>query len=155
MDLGDLQAQSGTNIVYYVCSLTEGNIDLAQKIWYQMNNSQIISAAKNSFIERKLIVESPSHNVPSVPVDRTSQIKNHNMNIEYSSTAVKKLKDDVVIIPCVEEFSFQGRFYALNRQALTKAYRNEDFLFRANVNVKAECNIDILDMFMICVSVTA
>lgn len=85
--------------------------------------------------------------------DRTNnQIKNHNMNIEYLPDGVKKLKDDIIIIPCVEEFQFQGRFYALNRQPLTKAYRNEDFLFRANINVKAECAIDILDMFVICVS---
>lgn len=157
VDLGDLHAQSVSHIVYYVCSLCEGNIELAQKIWYQMDNSQIISASKNSYIERELIVESPSHKIqstnPNIVNDRSNnQIKNHNMNIEYIPDGVKKVKDDVVIIPCVEEFNFQGRFYALNRQALTKAYRNEDFLFRANITIKSEHSIDILDMFVICVS---
>lgn len=74
------------------------------------------------------------------------------MNIEYIDDGVRKVKDDTIIIPCVEEFSVQGRFYTLNKQAMTRGFRNEDFLFRVDLEVKSWCDIDILDMFLICVS---
>lgn len=56
-----------------------------------------------------------------------------------------------MIIPCVEEFSVKGRFFTLNKQALVQALRDEDFMMRIDVDVKATCSLDILDMFFICV----
>lgn len=146
IDIGDLQMQSSTTVSYYVISLTDGNIELSQNLWYQIDNIQSVNASRN--LKSNVIVESPVHKAAEKP----TQAKNHNMHIEYIDDGVKKVKEDIVIIPCVEEFSLQARFYTLNKQALVRAFRNEDFLFRVDLEVKATCDIDILDMFLISVS---
>lgn len=143
--------QSGTTVSYYLISLVEGNIELQQKVWYHMDTMQLTNLTKN--VERNVIVESPSHQSHSHKlIEKPTHLKNHSMSIDYVDNGVVKVKDDTVILSCIEEFSFNGQFYALNKQPLTKAYRNEDFLFRASIDIKAPCSIDILDMFLICVS---
>lgn len=144
---------SNSVIQYYVISLIEGNIDLLQKVWYQVENIHRKSIISN------IIIESPVHRPAtekSITAAASRNKNNHNnMNIEYLSdgAGVRKYRDDVVIIPCIEEFNLRGRFYTLNRQALTRAYRKEDFLLRIDIDVKSSCDIDILDMFLICVSI--
>lgn len=138
---------SSVPIQYYVVSLIGGNIELHQKLWYQIDNIQSVNASTN--LKSDVIVESPVHkaNKPNPNHNKT-----HNMNIEYIDDGVRKVKDDTIIIPCVEEFTVQGRFFTLNKQAMTRGFRNEDFLFRIDLDVKSWCDIDILDMFLICVS---
>lgn len=147
IDVGDLQMHSSVPIQYYVISLIGGNIELHQKLWYQIDNIQSVNASTN--LKTDVIVESPVHKEASKPNPNN---KTHNMNIEYIDDGVRKVKDDTIIIPCVEEFAVQGRFYTLNKQAMTRGFRNEDFLFRIDLEVKSWCDIDILDMFLICVS---
>lgn len=139
---------SSVPIQYYVISLIGGNIELQQKVWYQIDNIQTVNASTN--LKSDVIVESPVHKEASKPNPNN---KTHNMNIEYINDGVRKVRDDTIIIPCVEEFALQGRFYTLNKQAMTRGFRNEDFLFRVDLEVKSWCDIDILDMFLICVSV--
>lgn len=45
MDLGDLQTQASISISYYVMSLIDGNIELVQKLWYQMDAVQYEQSA--------------------------------------------------------------------------------------------------------------
>lgn len=140
-------------IQYYVVALCEGNIDLTQKVWYQVDHIQTTTVPHN------IIVESPVHKPSPAAAATTASAKlnktNHsNLNIEHlpDGAGVRKYREDVVIIPCVEEFSVRGRFFTLNKQSLIKALRNEDFMMRIDVDVKATCSLDILDMFFICVS---
>lgn len=72
---------------------------------------------------------------------------NHNIKIDYTEETIKKSKDDTVIISCIEEIKFTGKFYTLSRQALMRAYKNEDFILRINAEIKAD--IDIIDTFLI------
>ena len=124
-----------------------------QQIWYQMDN------VDEKIQKSNVIIESPMHKggtSPSqAPVLAIAGVKsrNHNMNIEYlNDGSVKKIREDVVIIPCVEEFNVRARFYTLNKEALTRAFSNEDFRLRIDLDVRAACGIEILDMFLICVS---
>lgn len=157
IDIGDLQHHDSTVVQYYVISLVEGNIELTQKIWYQIENVRTDSVVSS------IIVESPVHR-PSPPPPISSndksttanRNKNHNnMNIEYlpNEAGVRKYREDIVIIPCVEEFNVRGRFYTLNKQALSQAFRHEDFLLRVDVELKSNCDVDILDMFLISVRI--
>ncbi len=140
---------SSIPIQYYVVSLIGGNIELNQKLWYQIDNMQSVNASTN--LKSDVIVESPVHKEAASKPNPNN--KTHNMNIEYIDDGVRKVKDDTINIPCVEEFAVNGRFYTLNKQAMNRGFRNEDFLFRIDLEVKAWCDIDILDMFLICVSV--
>lgn len=161
IDIGDLPMHDSTVVQYYVCSLMEGNIELTHKIWYQIdNNTTVITSTTSATNDTSssVIVESPLHK-PSAAVSiatsaAATRIKNNNMNIEYlaDGSGVRKFREDVVIIPCIEEFNVRARFFQLNKQALRHAYRAEDFLLRIDVEMKANCSIDILDMFLITVS---
>lgn len=149
-DIGDLQMHASNAIQYYVIALCEGNIDLTQKVWYQVDQIQTATATHN------IVVESPVHkpNAPSTtPLNKLNKTNHSNLNIEYlpDGAGVRKYREDVLIIPCVEEFSVRGRFFTLNKQPLAKALRDEDFLMRIDVDVKASSSVDILDMFFICV----
>lgn len=151
MDVGEIQMQSNSSISYYITSLVEGNIELVQKIWYQTENSQgpIVSPTESN---SSSIENSPVHALSTVAAKKNQQRQTHNIQIEYNNDGVRKTKEDVTIIPCVAEFKFTGKFYTLSKQALTKAYKNEDFLFRFDAEIKSPCDIDILDMFLVCVS---
>ncbi|KAG4077438.1 hypothetical protein HA402_002865 [Bradysia odoriphaga] len=146
IDVGDLQMNTSVPIQYYVVSLIGGNIELHQKLWYQIDNIQSVNASTN--MKSDVIVDSPVHKEASKP--SLQHNKSHNMNIEYIDDGVRKVKEDTIIIPCVEEFTVRGRFFTLNKQAMVQGFRNEDFLFRVDLEVKAWCDIDILDMFLIC-----
>lgn len=163
IDIGDLPMHDSTVVQYYVCSLQEGNIDLTQKIWYQIDNSTInatsvtTSTTTVSSTTSSIIVESPLHkpnNTNAAAAAAASRNKNNNMNIEYlaDGSGVRKFREDVVIIPCVEEFAVRARFFQLNKQSLRMAYQAEDFLLRVDIEMKANCSIEILDMFLITVS---
>ena len=153
MDIGDVQMQSSTPITFYITSLVEGNIELIQKIWYQTDAIQTPSQTTISpSNESSPIHYGANRPAPNKSAEKMNQRHTPNINIEYVDTAVKKSKEDTVIIPCVEEFKFTGKFYTLNKQALTKAFKNEEFLFRVDLEIRATCDIDILDMFLICVS---
>lgn len=151
MDIGDVQMQSNTSISYYITSLVEGNIELIQKSWYQTENIQ--GPVKPGESNPSSIENSPVYTTAvSLPAKKNQQRQNHNIQIEYINGGLKKMREDTVIIPCIEEFRLSGKFYTLSKEALTRAFRNEDFLLRIDLELKAPCDIDILDMFLICVS---
>lgn len=60
IDVGDLQMHSSIPIQYYVVSLIGGNIELNQKLWYQIDNMQSVNASTN--LKSDVIVESEQQN---------------------------------------------------------------------------------------------
>lgn len=153
INIGDLSMQSNTSITYYLISLTEGSIELKQKLWYQVENNQV-EAVANMAVNS---LESPtSGNELKTLKDvagKNPLVNNHDIKIEYlENGSIKKIKEDTIVVTCLEDFGLTGRFYTLSRQALMRAYRNEDFVFRVNLDVKAPVEIEILELFFISVS---
>lgn len=144
IDIGDLQIQSTSTVSYFITSNYEGNIELQQKIWYQTDNLHV---------EKSVVVSAISESPIKINEKlRKKFLNSHNIKIDYVDENVRKLKEDTIIFPCVQEIHFAARFYTLSRQALTRAFRNEDFLLRISMQVKAGCFIDILDSYFISVS---
>lgn len=129
VDIGDVAPQSEKSIAFYAISLIEGSHELLQNVWYEMESSE------HQMIQKSTAAETT---------------KNHNISIERINDVVVKSKKETIIVPCTAEFLFTGKFFTLNREPLVQAFRHEDFLFRVDLEVKS-IEIDILDMFMICV----
>uniref|UniRef100_A0A182PS03 Trafficking protein particle complex subunit 11 n=1 Tax=Anopheles epiroticus TaxID=199890 RepID=A0A182PS03_9DIPT len=156
IDIGELQMQSSTTVSYYLTSLVAGNIELKQRMYYQMENLHQ-SKTGGSITNGAGSTDSPS--TPNSEKEDLAKllaneknlakyVNNHNVKIEFLDTegqVVRKIKEDTVVVPCVEEIKLIGRFYTLSREALGQAYRNEDFLLRINVEVKSPDPIDILE----------
>lgn len=141
-DIGELQMQGNSSIVYYVFSLSEANIELQQKVWYHLETSRPRLNSEHSLPEENTV----PNKMEKFPCRISSNIK---IEVE-DGNRLKKIKEDVIMFSCVPEFKFSGRFYTLNRQPLLKAYRGENFLFRANIEVQTPCNIDILETYFMC-----
>nr|XP_029726510.1 trafficking protein particle complex subunit 11 isoform X1 [Aedes albopictus] len=151
IDIGELQMQSTSSVSYYVTSLIEGNIELRQRLYYQTEN---LHQTKAAAVLASSVTDSPS--TPNsekedlaklLASDRTGQkyTNSHNVKIEYlNEEQVRKIKEDTVVVPCVEEIKLIGRFYTLSRQPLARAYKSEDFLLRVNMEVKAPDGVDVL-----------
>ncbi|XP_050098019.1 trafficking protein particle complex subunit 11 [Anopheles aquasalis] len=163
IDIGELQMQSSTTVSYYLTSLVAGNIELRQKMYYQTENLHQSKAgiggaggtAVNSnggAIDSPTTPNSEKEDLAKLLASEKASglqkyVSAHNVKIEYLvDEQVRKIKEDTVVIPCVEEIKLTGRFYTLSREALRQAYRNEDFLLRLNVEVKSPDPIDILEI---------
>lgn len=171
LSVSDLDPNTTGHAVYYVMSLVEGNIELAQKVWYEteLGSTGMMTTADGSAVKElhspilSMVSDvSPVHmggntnKLPTVlPSERLKkQISNHNIKIDFLDeiSALKKTKTDTIILPCVNEFKFTARLYTLSRQALMRAYKSEDFLMRVNIEVMAPFEIEILDRFFVSVS---
>lgn len=149
IDIGELSMHNSTTVSYYVFSLVEANIELQQKIWYNLDAIKpkppppietSPSTTDNSPINSRIIM-----------TDFSALALSSLVRIDYiDDSRLRKARDEVVSILCENEFKFCGRFYTLNRQPLTKIYRGENFLFRANIEVRAKCDLDILETYFIC-----
>lgn len=144
MDIGAISPQTNKTIYFYVISLVEGTLELSQLIRYQTANSNRLKRSDSMENE-----SNDSNGVESTLVQTNAF--NHNVSVEYVNESVIKSKRETIWIPCTTEFIFTGKFYSLNKEALTKAYKHEDFLFRVELEIKS-VDIDILDMFLISVS---
>lgn len=169
LSVSDLDPNTTGHAVYYVMSLVEGNIELAQKVWYEteLGGGALMVAGGEPNSDKELhspilsMVSdmSPVHmgtanKLPLPPSERLKkQISNHNIKIDFlDESALKKTKLDTIILPCVNELKFTARLYTLSRQALMRAYKSEDFLMRVNIEVMAPFEIEILDRFFVSVS---
>ncbi|EAT46554.1 AAEL002260-PA, partial [Aedes aegypti] len=151
IDIGELQMQSTSSVSYYVTSLVEGNIELRQRLYYQTENlhqtkpSPVLTSVTDSPSTPNSEKEDLAKLLAS---DRTGQkyTNSHNVKIEnLNEEQVRKIKEDTIVVPCVEEIKLSGRFYTLSRQSLTRAYKSEDFLLRVNMEVKAPDGVDVLE----------
>lgn len=145
MAIGSVPPQASKSITFSVISLIEGTIELSQKLWYQMDPNV---AASSGQLAASKCDESAISNA-SVTIQQRKQ--QHNISIEQMNDVLVKSKKDTISIPCTAEFLFSGKFYSLNKEALTRAFIGEDFLFSIDLEVKSVA-IDILDMFLISVS---
>lgn len=130
-----------------------GNIELNQKTWYQITPLVGVSKEPGNFSGERFVpfdTESPTHQkTVEKGIESTT---NNNIKIEYGENCVKKTKEDTIMIPCQDEIHLTATFYTLNRKVLFKAYQNEDFILRIQMEVKATCDIDILDATLLTVS---
>ncbi|XP_055376778.1 trafficking protein particle complex subunit 11 isoform X2 [Condylostylus longicornis] len=152
IDVGDMTMQSNTKVTFFVFSLIEcSNIELSKKIWYSLDSNRI---------KRTTSECSPTINDESPNGNNYRQISSEFLNKSLIAThiridflddkTIKKTRDETIKINCIPEFKFIGRYYSLNRQPLSKIYRGENFLFRANVEVQSLCDLDILETYFIC-----
>lgn len=142
VDIGAISPKTSKTIYFHVISLVEGTLELSQLIRYQTANSNRLKRSDST-------ENGGSDGVGSTQI--LTNAYNHNVSVEYVDESVIKSKRETIVIPCTTEFIFTGKFYSLNKEALTKAYKYEDFLFRVELEIKS-VDIDILDMFLISVS---
>ena len=136
--------------------MREGNIELKQNLWYQtddMSNSVIADKANDLKTLKENVFDLTS------PVDITANevIKNvdlfesnHNITVEYlNNNLVQKNREEIVIVPCVEEMKFNSKLFTLNRQPLLNCYQNEDFLMHVSFEIQSPFNLDIIDAYFV------
>lgn len=159
IDIGDLPSEGNKTISFYIISLVEGSIELIQKVWYHTNKMVATTTSSSSFEIHSSTINNESPDKPVVPElsEKTLQQQqqrqqSHNINIETVNDVIVKSKKKPIVIPCTAEFLFTGKFFSLSKEPLTKAFKNEDFLLRIDLEIKS-MDIDILDMFLICVSI--
>ncbi|XP_055625411.1 trafficking protein particle complex subunit 11 isoform X2 [Toxorhynchites rutilus septentrionalis] len=150
IDIGELQMQSATSISYYATSLIEGNIELRQRLYYQTENLHQVKTSGGAMIDSPSTPNSEKEGLAKLIANNergTQKYGNsHNIKFEYiTEELVRKIKEDTIVVPCVEELKLTGRFYTLSRQPLVKAYKNEDFILRIAMEVKAPDGLDILE----------
>ncbi|XP_055843157.1 trafficking protein particle complex subunit 11 [Episyrphus balteatus] len=148
IDIGELSMLNSTSVSYYVFSLIETNIELQQKVWYNLDS---IKPKPPPPVESPSTTDNSPINSRVVVADFSTLALSSLIRIDYiDDSRLSKARDEIVSISCESEFKFCGRFYTLNRQPLTKIYRGENFLFRANIEVQAKCDLDILETYFIC-----
>lgn len=139
VDIGNLAPKNGKKITFYVNSLVEGTIELSKLVRYQTVNTTNPPAVEHCEPINESVAVQPTR-------------KSHSVNIEYLNGTVIKSKKETIVVPCTAEFVFTGKFYTLSKEPLTRAFKNEDFLLKVELEIKS-IDIDILDMFMISVRI--
>ncbi|XP_030385750.1 trafficking protein particle complex subunit 11 [Scaptodrosophila lebanonensis] len=150
IDVGELSGQSSNTATYYIFSLIEAEIKLQQKLSYTLD------------VERKTgntgggtVTVTTPNSADTTPENSKSIVNSlapiSPVQIEYlDETRVRKSREDAISLRCGADFMFSARFYTLNRQPLSQVYRGENFLLRANTEVVANEDVEILDSFFIC-----
>lgn len=139
--IGDIPAKSTKSKSIYLISLVDETIELKQVVRYQVVDSR----------SKQLIGD--SIDIENIATQKNSKVESiSNVTLEYMENAIHKSKKDTIIIPCVPEFTFFAQFFSLNRQPVNLIHKHEDFLFQVELQIKST-EIDILDMFLISVSI--
>ena len=144
---------STTTLSYYLISMKEGNIELKQNLWYQtvdMSNSVVAGEANNLLTNKQNLLDSPSTPPDEIIKDAEVYENNHNITVEYlANNLVQKMREEIVIVPCVKEMKLTSKLYTLNRQPLLNCYQNEDFLMHVSFEIQSPFNLDIIDAYFI------
>lgn len=145
IDVGAMKGRSNASISYFITSMIEGNIELKQSLCYQIEDK---SAQDDSSTFNQ--VSSPSDaskNIEKCFADKEDQ---HEIVVDYlENNLVRKKRDDILIIPCVEEFHFESKFYTLNRKPATSCFKDEDMIMRCTLKLTSPFNLNIVDAFFI------
>lgn len=145
INVGTMAARSNQAISFFIMSMVEGNIELKQSLCYQTEDRNAVDDS-STFSQ----VSSPSEaskNVEKCFADKEDQ---HEIVVEYlESNVVRKRRDDILIVPCVEEFHFESKFYTLNRKPATSCFKDEDIIMRCTLKLTSPFTIDIVDAFFI------
>ncbi|XP_026845227.1 trafficking protein particle complex subunit 11 [Drosophila persimilis] len=153
IDVGELSGQSSNTATYYIFSLAETEIKLQQRLSYTLDVDTGGAGSSGSAGARASTApnsseSTPDHNVKSIALSLAAISP---VQIEYlDETRLRKSRDDTVTVRCYSDFKFSARFYTLNRKPLNQVYRGENFLLRANTEVLAVDDVEILDSFFIC-----
>lgn len=149
---------STTTLYYYLISMKEGNIELKQNLWYQtvdMSNSVVDGEANDLLTMKVNLLDSPSTPPDEIIVNEVIKDgelyeNNHNITVDYLvNNLVQKMREEIVIVPCVEEIKFSSKLYTLNRQPLLNCYQNEDFLMHVSFETQSPFNLDIIDAYFV------
>ncbi|KAH8301204.1 hypothetical protein KR018_007509 [Drosophila ironensis] len=160
IDVGELSAHGSNTATFYIFSLAETEIKLQQRLSYTLDvDNGGPNAGGGGSLSGNRISTSPSssestpdHEVKSVPQSLAAISP---VQIEYlDETRLRKSREDTLTLRCHGDFKFSARFYTLNRKSLAQVYRGENFLLRANTEVLAVDDVEILDSFFICVGST-
>lgn len=126
--MGELSAHGSNTATFYIFSLTEAEIKLAQRLSYTLDvdrgpggggSNARVSTAPNSS------ESTPDHEVKSV-IPSVAAISP--VQIEYlDETRLRKSREDTLTVRCYGDFKFNARFYTMDRKPLNQVYRGENF----------------------------
>ena len=145
IDVGAMKGHANSAISYFITSMIEGNIELKQSLCYQIENN---SAADDLSTFNQ--VSSPSDASKTIEKYFAEKEEQHEIVVDYlENNLVRKKRDDILIIPCVEEFNFESKLYTLNRKPATSCFKDEDIIMRCTMKMTSPFIIDIVDAFFI------
>ncbi|XP_054735288.1 trafficking protein particle complex subunit 11 [Anastrepha obliqua] len=155
IDTGELSMQSSNSVLYYVFSLVEAPIVLQQKTSYVIDIQRPKVATTMTLIDSGTTgsVENSPENIRNFvpPADIRPITVSPPVNIEFlDESRLRKTREDTINIKCDMDFRFSARFYTLSKRRLLKVYRGENFLLRANIEVRSPVDVDILETYFIC-----
>lgn len=163
IDVGELSAHGSNTATFYVFSFQEAEIKLHQRLSYTLDvDRSAVTATSGGGITATLATTPNSSETTPEHVKLMNSSSSlaaaavvSPVQIEYlDETRLRKSREDILLLHCVDEFKFNARFYTMNRRPLRQVYRGENFLLRANTEVVAPDELEILDSFFICVSLT-
>lgn len=145
IDVGSMAGHSNLSISYFITSMVEGNIELKQSLSYETEDrSQVDESSK---ITRQVSSPSEAKNVEKCFTDKEDQ---HEIVVEsLANSVVRKKRDDILIVPCVEEFHFDSKFYTLNRTPAESCFKDEDLIMRCTLKMTSPFSLDIVEAFFI------
>lgn len=145
INVGVMKARANSSISFFITSMIEGNIELKQSLCYQIKDKTAVDDL-STFNQ----VSSPSDPSKSIEKSFADKDDHHDIVVEYlENNLVRKKRDDILIIPCVEEFHFESKFYTLNRAPATSCFKDEDIIMRCTLKMTSPFNIDIIEAFFI------
>ncbi|BFF96716.1 trafficking protein particle complex subunit 11 [Drosophila madeirensis] len=153
IDVGELSGQSSNTATYYIFSMAETEIKLQQRLSYTLDVDKGGEGSSGAVGARPSTAPNSSESTPDHDVKNIalSLAAISPVQIEYlDETRLRKSRVDTVTVRCYSDFKFCARFYTLNRKPLNQVYRGENFLLRANTEVLAVDEVEILDSFFIC-----
>lgn len=149
--MGELSAHGSNTATYYIFSLVEAEIKLQQRLSYTLDVDRSASGGGAGHSTTPTSTDTTPEHVNQLVTNSLAVISP--VQIEYlDETRLRKSREDTLTVRCAGDFKFNARFYTLNRRPLSQVYRGENFLLRANTEVVAVDEVEILDSFFICVS---
>lgn len=146
IDVGAMKGRANATISYFITSLIEGNIELKQSLCYQTEDKSMVDDL-STFNQ---VATTPTDSTKTVEKSFADKEDQHDIVVEYlENNLVRKKRDHIIIIPCVEEFHFESKFYTLNRKAATSCFKNEDIIMRCTLKMSSPFAIDIIDAYLI------
>jgi trafficking protein particle complex subunit 11 len=145
IDVGTMKGRSNSSISYFITSMVEGNIELKQSLCYEIEDRSQVD--DSSMFNRQVSSPSETKNVEKCFAEKEDQ---HEIVVEcLENNIVRKKRDDILIVPCVEEFHFESKFYTLNRTPATSCFKDEDIIMRCTLKMTSPFGLDIIDAFFI------
>lgn len=145
IDVGPMKSRASASKSFFITSMIEGNIELKQSLSYETEDRTVVDDS-STFNQ----VSSPTESAKNIEKCFADKEDQHDIVVEYlENNIVRKKRDDILIVPCVEEFHFESKFYTLNRMPATSCFKDEDIIMRCTLKMTSPFNIEIVDAFFI------